>query len=88
MKSNLAAGVLTALVYAQVILCFAGVATVLLRNRADAQQHITIDSRSTRRHDPPVAAFIAEPIFSSQYGARNSQPPSNQSGQPAGGSNR
>jgi hypothetical protein len=46
MKSNLATGVLTALVYTQVILCFAGVATVLLRDRADTQQHITVEAEA------------------------------------------
>lgn len=37
MKSNVASGVLTALVYVQIMLCFAGAATVLLRDRVDAQ---------------------------------------------------
>jgi len=37
MKSNVASGVLTALIYVQVILCFAGAATVLLRDRPYAQ---------------------------------------------------
>jgi hypothetical protein len=46
MKSNLATGVLTALVYTQVILCFAGVATVLLRDRAEAQHHITVEAEA------------------------------------------
>ena len=41
MKSNVAAGVLTALVYAQVALCFAGAATVLLRDRIEAQ-HVAV----------------------------------------------
>ena len=43
MKSNLAARILTALVYAQVVLCFAGAATVLLRDRIEPQ-HVAIDS--------------------------------------------
>lgn len=37
MKTNGASGVLTALVYVQVMLCFAGAATVLLRDRAEPQ---------------------------------------------------
>ncbi|WP_165816145.1 hypothetical protein [Kumtagia ephedrae] len=37
MNSKLASGVLTALIYVQVVLCFAGAATVLLRDRVSAQ---------------------------------------------------
>jgi hypothetical protein len=37
MKSNIASGVLTALIYAQVLLCFAGAATVLWRERVQSQ---------------------------------------------------
>ena len=37
MKSNLAAGILSALVYAQIVLCFAGAATVFMRDRAEPQ---------------------------------------------------
>ena len=37
MKSNVAPGVLTALIYVQVLLCFAGAATVLLRDRVEPQ---------------------------------------------------
>lgn len=37
MKTNIASGVLTALIYAQVVLCFAGAATVLLRDHAQPQ---------------------------------------------------
>jgi hypothetical protein len=37
MKSNVASGVLTALIYVQVLLCFAGAATVLLRDRPEPQ---------------------------------------------------
>lgn len=37
MKTNIASGVLTALIYAQVMLCFAGAATVLLRDRVQPQ---------------------------------------------------
>jgi hypothetical protein len=46
MKSNLATGVLTALVYTQVILCFAGVATVLLRDRGEPQHRITVEAEA------------------------------------------
>ena len=37
MKTNIASGVLTALIYVQVVLCFAGAATVLLRDRLQPQ---------------------------------------------------
>jgi hypothetical protein len=37
MKSNLASGILRALVYAQVLLCFAGAATVLVHDRDEPQ---------------------------------------------------
>ena len=46
MKSNLATGVLTALVYTQVILCFVGVATVLLRERAESQHRVTVEAEA------------------------------------------
>lgn len=43
MRSNRAAGVLTALIYVQVLLCFVGAATVLLRDRID-QQYVASDT--------------------------------------------
>jgi hypothetical protein len=45
MKTNIASGVLTALIYAQIALCFAGAATVLLR--ADVQpQHMASETET------------------------------------------
>ncbi|MBS3648130.1 hypothetical protein KEU06_05745 [Pseudaminobacter sp. 19-2017] len=37
MKSDFAAGILRVLVYAQVLLCFAGAATVFIRDRDEPQ---------------------------------------------------
>jgi hypothetical protein len=41
MTSKMASRLLTALVYAQIALCFAGAASVLMRDRADAPQMAT-----------------------------------------------
>jgi hypothetical protein len=46
MKSNLATGILAALVYTQVVLCFAGVATVLLRDRIEPQQRVSVEAEA------------------------------------------
>ncbi len=43
MRSNRAAGVLTALIYVQVMLCFVGAATVLLRDRI-GPQHVASET--------------------------------------------
>lgn len=45
MKTNFASGVLTALIYAQVVLCFAGAATVLLRDRVQLQ-HVASETET------------------------------------------
>lgn len=52
MKTNIASGVLTALIYAQVVLCFAGAATVLLRDRVQPQ-HVASETEA-----PTAAAGV------------------------------
>lgn len=53
MRSNRAAGVLTALIYVQVMLCFVGAATVLLRDRVD-QQHVASGTDTPATGTAPV----------------------------------
>ncbi len=45
MKTNFASGVLTALIYAQVVLCFAAAGTVLLRDRVQLQ-HVASETEA------------------------------------------
>ena len=53
MRSNRAAGVLTALIYVQVMLCFVGAATVLLRDRVDTQ-HVASETEVPVAGTPAV----------------------------------
>ena len=53
MKPNVAASVLTALLYAQGLLGFAGLTTVLLKDRVQAEQSVPVQST--------VVADIASP---------------------------
>ncbi|MDQ6432778.1 hypothetical protein RB623_01770 [Mesorhizobium sp. LHD-90] len=46
MKTNVASGVLTALIYAQVVLCFAGAVTVLMRDRDASPQHVASEAEA------------------------------------------